>query len=114
MSNWYTTNLLQGNFSKNEAISFGPKSTKRDIDIVITDTLVESYSVLKLLGVSIDDQVNFKNHISEVTKRASKQVGVLVRLRNMIPRIAKLQICNITIADLLPFGLAFLFLIRHT
>ena len=30
--------------------------------------------------------------ISDICKKASKRVGVLVRLRNMIPREAKLQL----------------------
>ena len=53
VSSWYSTNALQGNFSKYQAVRFGPRSTDRDIDIVITDTSVESYPILELLGVSI-------------------------------------------------------------
>ena len=37
VSNWYLINALQGNFSKYQAVRFGPKSTDRYIDIVITD-----------------------------------------------------------------------------
>ena len=48
VSNWYSTNALQGNFSKYQALRFGLKSTDRDFDIVITDTSVESYPILEL------------------------------------------------------------------
>ena len=75
----------------------------RDIDIVITDTSVESYPMLELLGVSIDDQMNFKKHVGEVTKKASKQVGVLLRLPNIIPQSAKLQIYKTAILPLLTY-----------
>ena len=47
---------------------------------------------LKLLGVTLDDELSFSAHISDICKKASKKVGVLVRLRNMIPREAKLQL----------------------
>ena len=35
------------------------------------------------------NKMNFKEHIGEVTRKASKQVGVLLRLRNIIPQSAK-------------------------
>ena len=43
VSNWYTTNLLQGNFYKYQAISLGRKSTNREINVVIMDTEVTNY-----------------------------------------------------------------------
>ena len=46
-------------------------------------SLVELH--LKLLGVTFDDKLSFSTHMSDICKMASKKVGVLVRLRNMIP-----------------------------
>ena len=45
-----------------------------------------------ILGVTLDDELSFSSHISDICKKASKKVGVLVRLRNMIPMKAKLQL----------------------
>ena len=53
---------------------------------------IKSSPDLKLLGVTLDDELSFSTHISDICKMASKKVGVLVRLRNMIPREAKLQL----------------------
>jgi hypothetical protein len=47
---------------------------------------------MKLLGVTFDDKLNFRVHISEICKKASKKVGVLARLKNLIPVDAKLQL----------------------
>ena len=47
--------------------------------------------------------MNFKGHVSDVCKRASKQLGVLLRLRNMIPMHAKLQIYKSAILPLLTY-----------
>ena len=47
--------------------------------------------------------MNFKEHIDEVTKKASKQVGVLLRLRNIIPQSAKLKIYKTAILPLLTY-----------
>ena len=42
---------------------------------------------IKLLGVNIDNNLNFTSHIST---KASQKVGVLMRLKNLIPCNAKL------------------------
>lgn len=59
VSNWYSINPLQSNFSTYQAVRFRLKSRDRDIDIVFMDTSVESYLILELLGVSIGGQMNF-------------------------------------------------------
>jgi hypothetical protein len=53
---------------------------------------VEISNEIKILGVTVDDKLNVGVHISNVCKNSSKRVGVLMRLRNMIPMYAKLQI----------------------
>ena len=40
---------------------------------------------IKLLGVYIDENLNFAGDISDLFSRTSQKVGVLVRLRNLIP-----------------------------
>ena len=62
------------------------------INVKIDEQVFKSSPDLKLLGVTLDDELSFSAHISDICKKASKKVGVLVRLRNMIPREAKLQL----------------------
>ena len=45
---------------------------------------------VRLLGVNIDGRLNFSGHISEVCKKVSHKIGVVMRLRNLIPCNAKL------------------------
>ena len=47
---------------------------------------------LELLGVTIDCGLNFNLHISNVCKTASQRIGVIMRLRNLIPTEAKLHL----------------------
>ena len=47
---------------------------------------------MKLLGVYIDENLNFAGHISELCMRASQKVGMLVRLQNLILCNAKLML----------------------
>ena len=73
-------------------ITFGPKTKSKELNIKMMHSTIENNPEIKLLGVTIDDQLTFKTHVSNVCKKASKQVGVISRLRNLIPTKAKVQI----------------------
>ena len=46
----------------------------------------------KLLGVTIDNKMTFSTHIRDVCKKTSMKIGARLRLRNLIPVDAKLQL----------------------
>ena len=70
-------NLLQGNFSKYLARSLGARNDPKDLQIEINDTAVEKKSEIMLLGVTLDDQLTFSSHISNICIKTSRQIGVL-------------------------------------
>ena len=95
ISKWYKDNFLKGNYDKYNLMLLGRKNKNEDspsINVKIDEQVIKSSPDLKLLGVTLDDELSFSAHISDICKKASKKVGVLVRLRNMIPREAKLQL----------------------
>lgn len=47
---------------------------------------------LKLLGVTIDNKLNFNKHKITALKKTSQRIGVLWRLKNLVPTSAKLQL----------------------
>ena len=62
-----------------------------NISVNVDKGRIESCNSLRLYGVDIDRQLRFTEHISTVCKKSSQQVGVIVRLRNLIPNGAKFQ-----------------------
>ena len=42
-------------------------------------------SHLEMLGVNIEDQLKFDNHVSEGSKKVSQQIAVLRRMKRMLP-----------------------------
>ena len=64
---------------------------------------------LKLQGVTIDCGLNFDVHISNVCKKASQRIGVIMRLRNLIPTEAKLHLYKAAIL----FHLTYCHLVWH-
>ena len=78
-------------------MSLDPRNCPKDLHIVINDTVIEQKSEITLLGVTLDDQLSFSKHVSNVCRKASCQTGVLLRLRNLIPTSAKLHIVKFAI-----------------
>ena len=94
-ASWYRDNYLLANRDKFQALIINPRNVdmnSQSLDIHIDGQVIINTDHIKLLGVHIDESINFSTHISEVCKKASKKVGVLMRLRNLIPCSAKLTI----------------------
>ena len=66
------------------------KRERTNLAISIQGNEIESTEKLNLLGVTIDSKLNFNYHINNVCKKASQRIGVLPRLKNLIPTEAKL------------------------
>ena len=88
---WYKNNYLSANPEKFQLPH--PRNVETDNDN--QDISVDGHAIqreIKLLGVQIDEKLNFTSHISELCTKASGKGGVLVRLRNLIPCNAKLSL----------------------
>ena len=64
---------------------------------------IKNVENLRLLGVTIDSKFNFTNHISTICKKASQNIGVLMRLRNLIPTKTKLILFKSTVLPYLTY-----------
>ena len=75
-------NFQKGNLSKYQTMSLIHNSTVSDIPLHFQGSTIESSGSLKMLGVTIDDQLNFNIHINGICNRASQRVGVMMSLKN--------------------------------
>ena len=79
---WYCANDLQLNPSKTKLMYFGQPNkinqVKNSIEINIEGVKLEPESSLKLLGMHLDEKLDFKTHITEVSKKCSR---LLYRIR---------------------------------
>ena len=96
VSQWYNENLLQANSQKYQILTIDSHSSTKTPGYALTMEFdgheVKSSDYLKILGVTIDNKLTFSEHISDICKKTSCKVGVLLRLRNLIPWSAKLQL----------------------
>ena len=58
--------------------------------------LVFRNSCQKHLGIYLDEKLNFFNHIKEQISKTNKGIGILRKLRNVLPRNSLITIYNPT------------------
>ena len=84
--------MLKGNYNKYKTMTVQNKREITNLTMSVQGNEIESTEKLNLLGVTIDSKLNFNHHINNVCKKASQRIGVLMRLKNLIPTEAKLQL----------------------
>ena len=70
--NWFKYNHMIVNPSKFQAIIL---DNQKEIKVV---------AKVKLLGIEIDDKLNFNHHINNICKSASNQLNALIRLKHLL------------------------------
>ena len=68
MTKWHQDNLSKVNYDKYEAMVLGNPKGERNVDLDICDEKVEQSQSIKILGVNLDENRNFRDHIRSVCK----------------------------------------------
>ena len=64
------------------------------VKLEIGSTKIETKNTVKLLGITIDNKLNFEEHISELYKKASMQLNAISRLYRFIGKEQKEALIN--------------------
>ena len=64
-------------FSNGEDVNFP--------DISVGNNTINETSVTKFLGIHLDEKVNFVNHITEMSMKVAKLIGLLYKLNRFLP-----------------------------
>ena len=89
-------------FTQNDSnIRVNDVESKLKIIIINNNNYIIAYSAqIILLGLVLDSKLNFSEQINSICKKASQRIGVLMRLRNLIPMKSKLILFK---SAILPF-----------
>lgn len=89
--NWFAVNGMQANASKFDFIVFGGKCDR--LNLTLEDgTVLEQNDYVTLLGVTLDDKLDYTRHISNICKKAAWQLCALGRLSKYLSVDAKMTI----------------------
>ena len=85
---WLCANRLSLNVGKTEFILFRPPRIKLESRIVLTlnHTKIHASYKIKYLGLLLDDRLTWKAHICELSKKLSRSVGMLFKIRDFCPK----------------------------
>ena len=88
---WLKCNKLSVNINKTNHVILKPRQKQFNSSISLSfggKPLQQSYKT-KFLGVSIDDHLTWKHHISYVCKQIAKSPGIILRSRFLLPSTTK-------------------------
>ena len=80
-------NRLSLNIDKTNFIVFHPynKPIKKRITIKINNKAIIEKEYIKYLGVLIDSTLSWKHHVSNISKKISRSIGIMYKLRPFLP-----------------------------
>ena len=84
---WLNVNQLSLNIDKTNYIIFNPynKPMKDHITIKINNKAIDQKEYIKYLGVLMDTTLSWKFHISNISKKISRSIGIMYKLRPFPP-----------------------------
>ena len=85
--NYMLRNRLSVNLDKTFGIVFSNRPFDRDqlLQLKLDDRMLNVFDRCKYLGLTIDNSLNFSSHINNISKKISKTVGIMFRLRSSVP-----------------------------
>ena len=107
ISEWFKANKLTVNPSKSNIIIIPPKLNHLPVTIktYLNNTLIPQTSAANYLGITIDTDLKFCNHIVLIEHKVSRTIGILSKLRHFLPQSALLKIYYALIHSQLMYGL---------
>ena len=85
---YYRTNRLSLNIDKTNLVFFRPynKPLKKSITLLIQKKAIQEKNAVKYLGLLIDSGLTWKAHIENLSKKISKTIGLLYKIRPYVSK----------------------------
>ena len=91
--------------SKSNFLIVRPHKNNRTINLKINDENLKQEAFSKYLGVLIDEKLNWKQHINQLNTKISKSIGILYKLRYLVPKSTLVTLYNSFIQSHVLYGL---------
>ena len=93
---WASSWLVTFNPNKTEAISFSLKHAMRNPKLIVNDTVVKFVESHKHLGVTLERNGQWHEHIESIIKSAYKILGIMRKLKYSFSRQALNQMYRVS------------------
>ena len=103
---WLKFNELSLNISKTKFIIFPSPQQNVTIPLLYVDnTYIEYVKNFNFLGIYFNQHMSWKFHINHIAKNISKSIGILNRLKSILPTHVKVMIYNALILSKINYGI---------
>ena len=103
---WLKVNKLSLNISKTKFIIFHSPQQNVTIPLLYVDnTYIECVKNFNFLGIYFNQHMSWKYHINHIAKNISKSIGILNRLKSLLPTHVKVMIYNALILSKINYGI---------
>ena len=89
---WFKQNRMTVNLDKIQAIVLGRHKQKEKINLNINGAEIKGQN--SVIGVEIDNELNFNNHISIICKKARNKINAISRIQSFLVRKEKEALVN--------------------
>ena len=91
---WFESNNMKANADKFQLMFLNRHNAYLDKPLQINMCTIKASSNITILGVEIDNKLNFESHINEICNKTSKQINALKRMKHFLDRTCKNIIYN--------------------
>ena len=89
---WFKSNFMEANPSKFQTMLLSRK--KCDVQFEIDGNVIKPTNCVKLLGVCLDDQLTFNEHVKSITVKCARQISAMGRLSKKLDIPCKRKILD--------------------
>ena len=89
---WVNTNGLSLNLKKTKYMIFTRKRTFTEQEVRIDNVVIERKVMERFLGVVIDENLSWANHITTIKTKMARYLGIMYKIRKYIPSKTRMQI----------------------
>ena len=90
VTNWFKTNKLSVNASKTNFMIIGTthqtSKPENNIKVILDNVELSRVNKTKFLGVLIDENLTWKDHIDAISKRMSRNIGMINKLKHFVQK----------------------------
>ena len=82
---WLINNKLKVNYDKSKFLVFSYQKSISISPLQFGSNIISQANSIKFLGITLNDKLNFKEHIEYICSKVSKSIGLLYRLNKFLP-----------------------------
>ena len=106
LQDWFYANKLTLNVGKLVCMLFKPKFKEGKLELTVATKRIDAVKSSKFLGVWLDDELNWKEHVKHLLTKLKSKIGMLYRAKNLLSVHSKRIIYFAQIKSHLTYGMA--------